>query len=250
MNTTSVPVRDPLTATSNRLTPGAPSGPSPSRGPARRRILGVVGEAQTYRNLAYLLLGLVLGTIWFAVLVSAIAVGLSLLVVALLGVPVLLATWYLVRACANAERSAADALLGQYLPLAPISTPVRGNVWGRLRALSRDRARWRELGYLLLRFPVGILTFTAAVTAVAVPGLIAYAPFAARWQDQPFGNWAGSDEMLDVASSGWAWLLVPLGAVLIVPALHLTNALADACGRWTAAWLGDRTRFVRPPTTV
>jgi Putative sensor len=211
--------------------------PSPRSSPMRR-IFGVVARSQSYRNIAYLLLGLPLGTIWFSVLVSGYSVGISMVVVALLGIPVLWAMWYVVRAAANVERRVANVLLGQHLAAAPMASSDRGNVWVRLRSMGRDRDRWRELGYLVLRFPAGIAAFTAAVTALATPAIIAYAPFSARYGgDHPFGEWSRSSRIEDIASNSWSWFLVPLGAVLLIAAFHLLNALARACGRWTAASL-------------
>ena len=81
-----------------------------------RRFFGVVWQAQSYRNIGYLLLGLVLATAWFTLLVTALSVSLSLVVVALLGIPLLLATWYAVRAFANVERGLANVLLGHEPP--------------------------------------------------------------------------------------------------------------------------------------
>ena len=203
-----------------------------------RRFFGVVVDPQSYRSIGYLLLGLLLGTVWFAVLVSGLAVGLSLLVVALLGIPILLGLWYVTRLFANVERSTANVLLAQHLAHQPVAAADRGNLWVRLRAMTRDPARWRELAYLMVRFPVGIATFTIAVTALAMPALVAYAPVAARsGEAEPFGDWTLSPRMQDVASSPWAWLLVPLGALMLIGSFHLLNALAKGCGRWAAAWL-------------
>jgi len=82
--------------------------------------------------------------------------------------------------------------------------------------------------------------FTIAVAALATPLLVAYAPFDIRYGgDRPFGHWALSSRMEDVAGSAWAWFLVPLGAALLIASFHLMNALARACGRWTASRLGD-----------
>ena len=205
-----------------------------------RRFFGVVARPQSYRNIVYLLLGLPLGIIWFTILVSALATSLSLVVVALLGVPLLFGMWYVIRAFANVERRVADVLLEQDVPPAPIASWPRGNVWTRLKAMSGERARWRELGYLILRMPVGVATFVAAVTALTVPVVVGYAPIHARYVGD-FGNWFWSSELERfAASSPWSWGLVPLGLVMLIGALHVMNGLANACGRWTAAWLGDR----------
>ena len=208
-----------------------------------RRFFCVVKQPQSYRNLGYLLLGLPLGTIWFTILVSAYATAISMLVVALLGIPMLWGLWYVTRSFANTERATANALLAQHLPLAPLTSADRGNVWVRLRSMGRDRDRWRELAYLLLRFPVGIATFTVAVTALATPFMIAWAPFNVRLgNNHPFGDWALSSRMEDVASSSWSWFLVPLGFAMLICSFHLMNVLAKACGRWATRWLGSVAR--------
>jgi hypothetical protein len=203
-----------------------------------RRFLGVVARPDSYRNIAFLLIGLPLGTVWFTVLITGVSVALSMLVVALIGIPMLLGLWYVTRAFANVERGVAKSLLGRQLSRSSMNAPHRGNLWVRLRSMSRDRERWRELGYVILRFPIGVATFTAAVTALATPLMVAYAPITARHHEEPFGDWAFSSRMEDVASSSpWSWLLVPLGLVMLIASFHLMNALARVCGRWATAWL-------------
>jgi hypothetical protein len=201
-----------------------------------RRFFGVVGQAQSYRNIGYLMLGLVLATAWLTLLVTALSVSLSLVVVALLGIPLLLGTWYAVRAFANIERALANVLLGTNIRLAPMASRQRGNVWLRLVGMSRERSRWRELAYLSVRIPVGVATFVITVVALAVPLALIWAPIEAHRVDD-FGNWSGSTELHDAASSPWSWGLIALGLGLLVVSIHLLNGLAGRCGRWTAGQL-------------
>jgi hypothetical protein len=227
-----------VSRTAATTTSSSTSAPPTARTSPGRRVLGVVVRPQSYRNIAYLLLGLPLGTAWFSVLVTGVAVGASLVTAALLGIPVLLAMWYVTRACANVERATATTLLDAHVPLAPLAPPGKGNVWVRLRSLTSEHARWREVGFLLARFPAGIATFTIAVTALTTPVVVALAPFTARsGGEHPFGTWTQSWRIEDVAGSPWAWLLIPLGAALMVAAFHALNGLARACARWTAASL-------------
>ena len=224
--------------------------PSTRGVPARRRFVGIVTEPQTYRNVVYLLLGLPLGTIWFSVLVAGLTVGLSLVAVALTGIPVLLGMWYVTRAFANTERVTSNALLGTSFPPATFGPHGSGNPWRRLRSISSESQRWRELGFLLLRFPAGVVTFTVAVTALAVPFAIAYAPVAARIEgDEPFGSWSHSDQLERIFASAWSWGAVPAAVLVLLIDLHLTNAVARACARWAAVAL-DREERVPSDLTV
>lgn len=203
------------------------------------RFLRAVARPQSYASIAYLLLGLPLGVAWFTIIVTALSASAGLLVLALLGVPMLWASWFAVRAFANAERGVANALLGTQIPYLPFASDHRGNPWVRLRRLTREPDRRRELGYLLMRLPAGIATFATAVAALTVPVVVAYAPISARFVDDSFGDWFWGSELHGFASSSpWSWALVPVGVAALVAAVHLLDALAVACGRWAEAWLG------------
>jgi Putative sensor len=207
--------------------------------PPLQCLVGVVAQPQSYRNIAYLLLGLPLGTAWFTVLVAGFSSAASMVVVALLGIPMLVGIWHMCRLFANAERQVASVLLGRHIGSASVDLQMRGNLWRRLRSMSRERNRQRELSFLMLRFPVGIATFVAAATAISTPVLIALVPFRMRHvRDHPFGTWALSSKLETFAQSSWSWSLVPVGIAMFLAAFHAMNALADACGRWTEAWLG------------
>lgn len=211
---------------------------SPVRASPARRFFGVLARPQSYRNIAYLLLGLPLGTLWFSVLVTVASVSVSLLVLALIGIPMLIGMWYAVRACANVERGVANVLLDQDIDYRPMAAGVTGNLWVRLREMSRDRVRWREFGYLMLRFPAGIATFTAATVALSVPLWLIWTPLHVRVvDDEGYGDWAGSSRVEDFATSPWSWALIPLGIALLFVALHAMNAIARGCARWARAWL-------------
>jgi len=221
-----------------------------NRTSAVRRFFGVVARPQSYRSIGYLLLGLPLGTVWFTVLISGLSVAASMLVVALLGIPMLWGMWYVIRAFANVERSVANALLDQDIPFAPLMSTHRGNLWVRLREMTRERDRWRELEYLMLRFPAGVATFTVAVTALTAPIVVAYAPIYARYVDDSFGDWFWASELEDFSSnSPWSWLLLPLGLTMLIASFHLINALANACARFNAAWLHIDNQEIAPNRT-
>lgn len=89
----------------------------------------------------------------------------------------------------------------------------------------------------MLRFAAGIATFTAAVTSVTVPAMLAYAPFLARSdRGEPFGDWKLSGRLDDAASSPWAWALLVVAPVVLIILMHLLNALPGRA-RSAEAWL-------------
>lgn len=203
----------------------------------------VIVKPRTYRNIVYLLLGLPLGTIYFTVLVTGISVGLSMLIVALVGIPILIGLWYVVRAFMTFERGLAVGLLeADIAPLSPMPTWT-GGLWARFKALVRDRPTWLGVGYLLLRFPAGIATFVVAVTLIATSLSLTFAP-TYMWTSDDL-TWAGRE----FDPFPWSFALVPIGVVATFVSLHLMNALAFACGRWTEKSLGDRRPTASPRST-
>jgi len=181
-----------------------------------------------YGALAHHLLGLPLGIAYFVWLVTGISVGLGL-VITLVGIPILTLVLASVRPLLAAERAMANALLGAGIPAAPLAPEGEG--WfGRLKAYWTDVATWRGVGYLLTRFPLGILTFVVTVSVFSVAlGAIA-APLLAPLDADglELGIWQ-PDSVLE----GFA--LVPLGLVLLVAAGWISEGMA-AMSRENARW--------------
>jgi hypothetical protein len=115
-----------------------------------------------WTQLTHHLLGLPLGTAYFIWLVTGLSTGLGL-AITIVGIPLLTLVLAATRPLLVFERALSDALLGTRLP--PVAIAPRGQGWlGRLKAYWTDGMTWRGVGYLLARFPIGLLTFTVAVT--------------------------------------------------------------------------------------
>ena len=131
-------------------------------------LLDAYREPRTYGTAAYLLLGLPLGILEFVLVVTGLSLGLGL-VVTLLGIPVLVATLLLVRALASFERRLAWTLLEAPLPhVRTLPDEPDGVFWARLRNLVLSGRTWRELVFLLLRLPLGIVDFVVVTTLVGL----------------------------------------------------------------------------------
>ena len=191
----------------------------------------------------YHLSGLVLGGIYFTILVTGWSVALTTAIIAAL--PVLLAFSLVVRACAATERALAFALLGAHVGPSWRPDGQRG-VIARLRAWLTSGAAWREQGFLLLRFVIGLVFGILAVSAVAGAIWLLAAPvFAPLVKDMyDFGFW-------DPNTVGQGLALLPLGIALAALSVPLVDGMGLA-SRWLAEWLlaprpGDRSGSAAQP---
>src|SRR5438093_7234243 len=150
------------------------------------RFLRPLIQSRTYLETCDLLLDLVVGILWFTVFTTLIATGASLLIT-LVGLPILTATFYLARAAAYAERARVRAFLGLAIDRPSYKPPKSKSLWHRLIAPFGDRTTWKELTYHWLVQPVlGVVNFTVAVTVWAVPLWAITLPlYAAHWPLAP-----------------------------------------------------------------
>ena len=147
-------------------------------------------EARTYRVAAYLLLGLGLGVFEFTVLVTGFSLGLGLLVT-IVGIPVLVATFLVARALATVERRLARSWLDAPLPRRRLARhETSGLFWARLRSLTTTPRTWAEVAFLMLRLPMAVLDF-AFITALigAILGGFAQPIVVAAGVDTRIGSW-------------------------------------------------------------
>ena len=185
-----------------------------------------------WNDFLYVATGLPLGTAWLVVLFTLLAVGVSTAIVTI-GIPILAITLLLWRWGAGTERRRAALVLG-----APIAAPARRargrSLLDRWVARLKDRTTWRDLGYMLLLGPVGILAGTIAVTlwSAAFAALLApaFAPAA------PAGSLL--DDLGAAALAG-----VAAGSVLVAAVAGLvTRGLAAGCGALAVSLLASDER--------
>jgi signal transduction histidine kinase len=193
-------------------------------------------------DFVYVVTGFPLGLAWFIALVTLISVGVGLALITV-GIPILFFTLLLVRWGANLERERAALVLG-----APIARPRRlppasTRLSDRLFAPLRDRRTWRDLGYMLLLGPVGVIAGTIAIAlwSVALAALLTpvFAPSA------PAGS------LLD--DLGGASLAIAIAAIpLAVLATLVTRALAAGSAALAQSLLAvdDRAELAQRITTL
>ena len=184
------------------------------------------------------LAGLVIGFAVIFIFTFGLGFGFSLVVVALIGLPVLGLTLRFAEWFATAERARLGLMLGVRIPAWPAaSSPSRaGYRWGivpRWRMFT-ERATWAEIGYGLLRLPVSAIAAALSVAAWAAGLVLLTLPLYDR--ALPSGGAEVGDTVLKgttvMAASAVAGLIV----LLIAP--QLTRGLAIADGALSRRLLG------------
>ena len=200
-------------------------------------------EIRTYTNLLYLALAFPLGLAYFIFLIVGLSVGFGLTIV-WIGLPILglvfAGSWGL----AALERQMAIGLLGAEIP--PMSPPegLQGKgFWGGIQAFLSNPVTWKGMAYLLLKFPMGIFSFTMGVILLSVSLAFMLVPFAFL-----FGyDWLYMDGSLWwVDTLGEALACGLFGSLIALLSLHAFNGLAAAWRLLATGMLGSR-RFAAPP---
>jgi signal transduction histidine kinase len=192
-----------------------------------------VRARRPWMTAGFLITSFIYGTALFVILVTLIAVGLSL-AITLVGLPILaiaLLTWI---AAAMIERRRIRFFFGETLP-SPYRPRAHGSLLKRAKVLIGDGAVWRDLAYIFLLFPAGIVEFVVATIALSLPGAALIMPLFYWAGDGPtlFGDSTGSGWQIDTLPDAIA--LFAIGLVLVPPAVYAMDRVARAhltVARW------------------
>jgi signal transduction histidine kinase len=192
-------------------------------------------DPRTYARIAYLLLAGVLGTVWFVFLVTVLSLGVGL-AVTLVGIPILIGSVYAWGWLAEIERRTIGTLTGNVIA-SPYRPLPEGGWWERLRARLADPATWKDLTFLFLQFPFGLLSFIVATTVLSVGVGNLTLPLW-YWAIPDGADWALFGA-LEVDQLGEALALVPFGALVLVAGIPALGALGRFYGAYAELLLGS-----------
>lgn len=216
------------------------------------QFFGVVARSQTWLNFIYLFLAFPLGLIYFLYLIIGLALGFGLAViwVGLAILVLVVAGWWLL---AGLERMLTISLLRVEIP--PMSTPRSEKATTsteRLGAFIANPVTWKSLVYLLVKFPLGIVSFTVLTTLTAVTVILLASPIIFPFAQPEVLLTNGN--LIRVDTLGEALVAFVVGLVMIFFSLHIFNGLAWVSGRFARVMLGNVRRpanpmVVTPPQT-
>jgi signal transduction histidine kinase len=149
-----------------------------------------------WSDFIYVATGLPLGIGWMVLLLTLLAVGLSLALITV-GIPILAVTLLLWRWGANTERERAALVLDAAISRPQPALPASARRLDRWLAPVRDRRTWRDLGYMLLLGPVGIVAGTIAIAlwSAAIAALLAPVVASGAPDGSLLGDLGGVDQV-------------------------------------------------------
>jgi signal transduction histidine kinase len=190
-------------------------------------------DPRTYGRIGYLLVAGLLGVTEFVFLVVALSLGVGL-AITLIGIPILILSVYAWGGLAEGERRIIGALTGTVIPNPYRPVPAGASRWGRLRARLADPATWKDLTFLLLQFPFGLVSFivTVVVLSTGIHGVAL-----------PLWYWAvpgGVDYGIFTVDKLWeALAMLPLGAVVLLLGIPALSALGRLYTSYAEVLLGS-----------
>ena len=198
-------------------------------------------RAQTWRELAYLLLGGVVSAFAFGLLLAGV-IATAVLLITLVGVAVFVVFAFAARGMAWLERRRAVLVLREQVD-GVYRAPARPGFLALLKSSAADPQTWKDVAWLAI---VSILGFGFAVAAAVVWGvtgwLLTYWMYWWTLPEAALPEW-GPGNRLD--TWGWAALAAGIGVVLLFVVPWICAALAQAQARLACVVLGptDRQRL-------
>jgi len=196
-----------------------------------RRFFGVVAEAQTYRNLAYLALTFPLGLLYFTLIWGGGSAGVGTLPI-LIGAPILVAVLAMAVAVADIETRLARGLLGADVSM-DTPDPSEEPLTEYAKRLVLSPQSYLAVVYLLSKFVIGIAAFVALTFAATLSAVLTATPLL---YGQPGVTYNfGPNVVVDTLPEAMALSVV--GVLLGFVSLHVFNLAARVLARYTEVLL-------------
>jgi len=205
------------------------------------KFFGVAIRGQTYLNSLYLLLAFPLGLFYFVFLVTGLSAGIPLVIVwvGLLLLVLVIAGWY---GLAAFERQMAIWLLHEEIPPMSRRDFSGKNLWHKFVATLGNPVTWKSLVYLLVKFPLGTLSFVLLVSLLSLSVSLLATPL--------YYQFINPQINLSIDQSIWhpLWMVTSLGGALLASligvfvtliSMHILNGLAWVSGKFARVMLGN-----------
>lgn len=185
-------------------------------------------------NLIYLLLSLPLGILYFVILITGYSLGTGL-AITLIGIPILVAMIFVTYVLGDLDRTLTSKLLGVKIGKPEARPANSDSASSVLVAQLKSLQFWKELLYLILKLPLGVISFTVAVVFVSVSLAFILAPFILTYvPGAQMILWNG----LEIDTIQRALVISVVGVVLSAISILIINGFASVMGSLSLWMLG------------
>jgi len=207
-------------------------------------------NSQSYLNLIYLLISFPLGLIYFVFLVTGLSLGFGLFIT-WIGIPILLGVMFVWLGFAHFERKLTGSMLDIEIICNPEKLTNKKNLWEKLKYRFKDSYTWKSFAYLLIKFPLGLLSFIVLVTFISITlGLIA-TPFIFHLAESEIIPWVVTGTYCQ--EGNWCYLnnypiailLGLFGIFMIFISLAIFNGLTKVYGILAQSMLSRKTKAIQ-----
>lgn len=197
----------------------------------------VLPEDRTLSNIMYLLLGLPFGILYFVVLIVGLTVGLPLSIIGV-GIPVLYLTFLIAHGFARFERWLSDGLLDHPVPYSPPKYATKVSALARFAQHATALITWKEITYLILKFPFGIFSSVLAIVLLCVDLALLFSPvlvlLGGKWGITGINFWNTRIDTLEKSAISFL-----VGLALTFVTLPILNWLARVSGDFAHLMLSN-----------
>lgn len=199
----------------------------------------VIGKKQTYLNMLYLLIAFPLGIFYFVFLITGVSLGLGL-AITLIGIPLLILMTFLWYWIAIFEGKLSSSLLNINIVLEKSRAFKEKTFFKKIIKHFTEPITWKGFAYLLIKFPLGILSFVLLVTLISVSLSLIVSPLLYYLTHNIVNlNFIIINGVSFTTQAWHSWVLFVLGVVLLFVSLHILNALAYVSGLIAKTLLGS-----------
>lgn len=200
---------------------------------------GVLADPQSYLNIVYLLFSFPLGVFYFIFLTTGIAIGISLAIL-LIGLVILFLMLWASRGLAAWERQLSIWLLEAQIAPQPRLAVATDKAWDSFKAYLTDPFTWKGFLFLMLKFPLGIISFVISIFFVALTLSLILTPLVYSVVPVTIGLWR-------ITSLDAALLCLACGLLLGILSIYVMNGLAYVWRALAMALLGPTRTAVTAP---
>lgn len=195
-----------------------------------REFVAVAFRRQTYLNILYLMFTFPLGTAYFVFLATGLSLGLHLLGI-WIGIPILMLVFLAWWEMASFERQLAILLLDVEMPPMSRDQVKADSMLDMWVEKFKNPVAWKALLFLIVKFPLGILSLSIAVAMIILTVFLLLSPLIYYFgYVSPFGTLR--------YTPGLSLLAFILGIPAGLLSMHIMNLLAKMSGRFAALMLG------------